>query len=61
MIKPIPEKILQGDQRSIAKLITLVENDSSEATELMKEIHAHTGNAHVIGITGVMGLSLIHI
>jgi len=55
MIKPISEKILQGDQRSIAKLITLVENDCEDATEIMKDIHSHTGKAHVIGITGVMG------
>ena len=55
MMKPISEKVLKGDQRSIAKLITLVENDCEEATKLMKEIHSHTGKAHVIGITGVMG------
>ena len=55
MMKPISEKVIKGDQRSIAKLITLVENDSEEATKIMKEIHSHTGKAHVIGITGVMG------
>ena len=55
MINTLTSKALQGDQRAIAKLITIVENDTSDATEVMKQIHPHTGNAHVIGITGVMG------
>lgn len=55
MMKTLAANILKGDQRSIAKLITLVENDSSNAREVMKEIHPHTGKAQVIGITGVMG------
>ena len=51
----LAEKVLKGDPRSIARLITLAENNDSAATESMKHIHPHTGNAHVIGITGVMG------
>ncbi|MBN1860078.1 MAG: methylmalonyl Co-A mutase-associated GTPase MeaB [Candidatus Thermoplasmatota archaeon] len=48
-------KVLHGDPRSIARLITLVENDDADAYETMKKIHAYTGRAIVIGITGVMG------
>jgi LAO/AO transport system kinase len=48
-------KVIDGDQRSIARLITLVENNAADAVETMKKIHSHTGNAQVIGITGVMG------
>ncbi len=51
----IPKKVLSGDQRAIARLITLTENNSLEAAQAMKIIHSNTGNAHVIGITGVMG------
>jgi len=51
----IASKILKGDPRSIARLITLVENSSSEGTREMKDLYLHTGSAHVIGITGVMG------
>ncbi len=54
-MKDLAEKVLKGDPRSIARLITLAENNDSVATESMKHIHPHTGNAHVIGITGVMG------
>jgi len=51
----LSSSVLNGDLRSIARLITLVENDSSDAIESMKKIHKHTGRAHVIGVTGVMG------
>jgi LAO/AO transport system kinase len=51
----IAPKVLEGDPRSIARLITLAENNDPSATKAMKTIHSKTGNAHVIGITGVMG------
>jgi len=54
-MRELADKVLKGDTRSIARLITLVENDSSDAVEVMKKIHKHTGKAHVIGVTGVMG------
>lgn len=55
MMKTLVDNLLKGDQRSIAKLITLVENDLPNTIEVMKEIHPHTGNAQIIGVTGVMG------
>ena len=51
----IASKVLKGDPRSIARLITLAENNDPIAANAMKTIHPKTGNAHVIGITGVMG------
>jgi LAO/AO transport system kinase len=48
-------KILRGDSRYIARLITLTENNDPQAAKVMKDIHPHTGKAHIIGITGVMG------
>ena len=51
----IASKVLKGEPRSIARLITLAENSSPEASIAMKNIHPNTGDAHVIGITGVMG------
>jgi LAO/AO transport system kinase len=51
----ISKKVLSGDQRAIARLITLAENNDPVATKAMADIHPHTGKAHVIGITGVMG------
>ena len=51
----IVSKVLNGDSRSVARLITLAENNDPVATSAMKKIHPNTGKAHVIGITGVMG------
>jgi LAO/AO transport system kinase len=54
-MKDIVKNVLRGDARAVARLITLAENNDPVATSAMKEIHPHTGKAHVIGITGVMG------
>lgn len=44
-----------GDIRSIARAISLVEDGDERAVPLMKSLHTHTGAAHVVGVTGVMG------
>ena len=51
----LTSRVLKGDPRSIAKLITIAENNSSELADEMRVIHKHSGNAYVIGVTGVMG------
>jgi LAO/AO transport system kinase len=51
----IVEKIINGDRRAAAKLITLVENNFSQAWEILKKLYNYTGNALVIGITGSPG------
>lgn len=51
----IVEKIINGDRRVAAKLITLAENDFSQAQNILKELYNYTGNALVIGITGPPG------
>ena len=47
--------MLAGDRRSIARAITLAENDSAEAQKLIAAIYPHTGKAHIIGLTGPGG------
>lgn len=49
------DKLLKGDRRSLSRLITLVENNDPVAIDALKELYYHTGNAHVIGITGPPG------
>lgn len=49
------EELLQGAPRAIAKAISLLENETEEARELMRRIFPSTGNATVIGITGAPG------
>jgi len=48
-------RLLQGDRRAVARLITLVENGDPEAREPIKRLHEHTGRAHIVGITGAPG------
>ena len=49
------EKMLGGGQQALARLMTIVERDSPEVPEIMKQIHSHTGKAYYIGITGPPG------
>ncbi|WP_027363735.1 methylmalonyl Co-A mutase-associated GTPase MeaB [Desulfotruncus alcoholivorax] len=48
-------KLIQGDKRTTAKIISLIENEGEGKRELLSKIYPHTGNAHVIGITGSPG------
>ncbi|MBU7043050.1 MAG: methylmalonyl Co-A mutase-associated GTPase MeaB [Theionarchaea archaeon] len=49
------DQLLNGDRRACARLITLVENDDPQAQEALKTLYPHTGNAHIIGVTGPPG------
>jgi LAO/AO transport system kinase len=44
-----------GDKRSIARLVTVVENDDPGAAEAMRALYPETGRAQIIGITGPPG------
>ena len=54
-IKQLVNGILKGNQRSIAKTITLIENNPTEAQKAISKLYPHTGKAHIIGITGPTG------
>ena len=51
----IVQSVLKGNKRSIARLITLIENNSPKAIEILKKLYPYTGNAVIIGITGSPG------
>jgi len=51
----LEKKLLEGNKRAVARLITLVENKDPAAFDLLKKLHNKTGNAYVIGITGPPG------
>jgi LAO/AO transport system kinase len=51
----LADRVIGGEPRAIARMITLAENNSPEAPGLMAKLHCCTGNAQVIGVTGVMG------
>jgi LAO/AO transport system kinase len=52
----LAQRLLDGDRRALARAITLVENDSPEGWELVKEVYPHTGEAAVFGFTGPPGV-----
>jgi LAO/AO transport system kinase len=54
-IEELTQGVVAGNPRCIARAITLLENNSSEAQELIHRLYARTGKAHVIGITGSSG------
>jgi LAO/AO transport system ATPase len=50
------ERARAGDPRSLARLVSLVENRSPELRAVMKAIAPYTGQARVIGLTGSPGV-----
>lgn len=48
-------RLLNGDKRACARLITQVENNHKDINQKLKKIYPKTGNAYVIGITGPPG------
>jgi LAO/AO transport system kinase len=49
------QKILEGDQLSGARLISLLENRDRRGIEMLRAIYPRTGRAFLIGITGPAG------
>lgn len=51
----LTQAVLNGDRRALARLITLVENDTGEGQQALDGLFRDTGKAHVIGVTGASG------
>lgn len=51
----LEERLLSGDRRAVARMITLVENNDHDAFEILKKLYHRSGNAYVVGITGPPG------
>lgn len=49
------DRMLSGDQKALARLITIVEREADEVPHIMGQIHPHLGKAYTIGITGPPG------
>ena len=48
-------RVLEGDTRAIARLLTRAESGVEEARATLEQMFARAGRAHVVGITGVPG------
>lgn len=51
----IVERLLSGDRRALARLVTLIENEAPVARQYLAELHQYTGNAQIVGVTGAPG------
>jgi LAO/AO transport system kinase len=50
------QKIISGDIRAAARLISDIDNGLTGVRDILKELYPHTGKAYVIGITGAPGV-----
>jgi len=55
-IEELVTSVLNGQERALAKLISLVENDSRCLREIMGRLRGHLGKAYCVGITGPPGV-----
>lgn len=51
----LAQAVLSGDRRSLARLLTAVENEREGVDDALKALYPHTGHAWVIGLTGAPG------
>jgi len=51
----LADRVLDGDPRAVARAISLVENESPDAADLIRRIFPKTGRAYLVGITGAPG------
>jgi GTPase len=49
------QRVLDGDPRALARAISLVEDEASGGTDLVRRIFPRTGHAYLVGITGAPG------
>ncbi len=51
----IAERLISGDRRALARVVSLIENNVPEARAILSRLHAHGGRAHIVGLTGSPG------
>ena len=51
----IVERLLSGDRRALARMVTLIESEAPSSHHYLAELHQHTGRAHIVGVTGAPG------
>ena len=50
------ERLLSGDRRALARVISKIEREDPETPEIIKEIYPRTGDALTVGFTGPPGV-----
>jgi LAO/AO transport system kinase len=49
------QRLLDGDRRALTRILTYVENGYPEARAAMRDLFPHSGQTHIVGITGPTG------
>lgn len=49
------DEVLAGERLALARLLTLVENDTPKGRAALDYLFPHTGRAHMVGVTGSPG------
>jgi len=52
----LAQRLLEGDQRTLARVLSLLERGDPEAVQVLKAIDRHSGRAYIVGITGPPGV-----
>jgi LAO/AO transport system kinase len=52
----LAEKVLAGDIRAAARLISRIEDESPDALGETERLYPHTGRAYIVGVTGAPGV-----
>ncbi|ONI72373.1 transporter [Kribbella sp. ALI-6-A] len=55
-VAELVERARDGESRAVARLISLVEDESPLLREVMAALAPHAGRAHIVGITGSPGV-----
>jgi LAO/AO transport system kinase len=55
VVQKLVESVLRGDRKSVARAITLVENNTLDGKSLVSQLYPHTGKARIVGVTGPSG------
>lgn len=50
-----PEAVLRGERLAVTRALTQIENGTREGFHLLEALFPHTGNSHLIGVTGAPG------
>jgi LAO/AO transport system kinase len=54
-VHPIVEGLFRGDRRSLARAISIVDDDEPDSHIILRQIFNKTGNAKTVGFTGAGG------
>ncbi len=54
--RDLVERLLSGDRRALARMISKIEREDPETPEIVSEIYPHTGCALSVGFTGPPGV-----